>query len=74
MELISENLGTDATIKVVIEKGKLGLALALDTKGLDGNVGLFVDSDYFLDELAKVLPGDFDNAIIAVVKTALKSL
>lgn len=74
MDLISEQLGPEAKVKVVIEKGKLGLAVELDTKGIDGKVALFVDSEYFIDELAKAIPGKLDDAILAVLKSALKAL
>jgi len=74
MDLISEQLGPEAKVKVVIERGKIGLTLELDTKGLDGKVGLFVDSEYFLDELAKAIDGKIDDAVINILKTALKAL
>lgn len=74
MDLISKDLGPEANVKVVVSGGKLSLVVALDTKGIDGAVSLSVDSDYFLDELAKALPGTLDDAIISVLKTALKAM
>lgn len=74
MELIDKSLGPEAKVKVVVEKGKLALVAKLDTVGFDADVVLAVDSDYFLDELAAKIPGGIDDAVIGVLKVALKSL
>lgn len=74
MDLINKDLGPEANIKVVVAGGKISLVLAADTKGIDGSVTLSVDSDYFLDELAAKIPGGLDDAIISVLKVALKSI
>lgn len=73
MELIVKQLGPEANVKVVLEKGKISLVAGLDTKGFDANVQMSIDSDYFLDELAAKIPGGIDDAVISVLKVALKS-
>ena len=74
MDLIAKDLGAEGKVKLVIEGGKLKLIAEYDSKGLDGVVTMAVDSDYFIDELAAKIPGQLDNALLAVLKTALKSL
>lgn len=74
MILLDKPLGPEAGAKIEIAGGKISLVLGLDTKGLDGEVKLSVDSDYFFDELAAKIPGGLDDSIIAVLKVALKAL
>lgn len=74
MELIKKQLGAEGEAAVVIEAGKLSLVAKFDSKGLDGELKLSVDSDYFMDELAKKIPGQIDDAVIALLKSALKAL
>ena len=74
MDLISKQLSPEANVKVVLSGGKINLVAALDTKGMDANLSMSVDSDYFLDELAKAIPGQIDDAILAILKTALKAM
>lgn len=74
MDILVKDLGPEAKVKVVIEQGKLKLVADLDTKGVDAQVSMAVDSDYFIDELAKKIPGTLDDAILNILKMALKSL
>lgn len=74
MEVVNSPLGPEGSVKVLIGGGKIGLAAVLDTKGLDASLSVSADSDYFIDELAKLIPGVIDDAILAVVKAALKTL
>lgn len=74
MDLINKQVGPEGNVKVVISGGKISLVGLLDTKGLDVQVSASVDSDYFIDELAKKIPGTIDDAIFAILKGALKGL
>lgn len=74
MDILVKDVGPEAKVKVVVSGGKLSLVALLDTKGVDANVSVSVDSDYFLDELAKKIPGQVDDAVINILKIALKSL
>lgn len=74
MDILVKDLGPEAKVKVVISGGKLSLVADLDTKGVDANVSVGVDTDYFLDELAKKIPGVIDDAVINVLKIAVKAL
>lgn len=74
MEIINKQISPEANALVEIKEGKLQLSVKLDTQGLDGQLSVSVDSDYFIDELAKKIPGTIDDAIFAVLKGALKQL
>lgn len=74
MELLAKELGAEGKAKLEIAGGKLILSVSYDSKGLDGEVKLAVDSDYFIDELAAKIPGQLDDAIFSVLKQALKQL
>jgi hypothetical protein len=74
MELLSKQIGSEGQAKVEISGGKLSLVALFDSKGLDGEVKLSVDADYFMDELAKKIPGQLDDAVLAILKGALKAL
>lgn len=74
MDLIDKQLSPESSVKVVVSGGKISLVGALDTKGVDVSVSASVDSDYFIDELAKKIPGQIDDAIFAVLKSAIKAL
>ena len=74
MVLINKQISPEANAKVEIVAGKIQLIAALDSQGVDAEVKFSVDAEYFLDELAKKIPGQIDDAIFAVLKTALKDL
>ncbi len=74
MEILNKQISPDAKALVEIKEGKLQLSAVLDTGGVDANVAVAVEVDYFIDELAKKIPGQIDDAIFAVLKTALKDL
>ena len=74
MEIINKQLSPEATLKIEIAEGKLKMSAILDTKGVDAQLSASVDSDYFIDELAKKIPGTIDDAIFDVLKGALKQL
>lgn len=74
MEILNKQISPEAKALVEITEGKLKLSAALDTSGVDANVAVAVEVDYFIDELAKKIPGQIDDAIFAVLKTALKDL
>lgn len=74
MEILNKQISPEALAKVEIKEGKIQLSAVLDTGGLDAQVTVSVDSDYFLDELAKKIPGTIDDAVVGVLKVALKAL
>ena len=61
----------DVKASVKIESGKVIVSSSLGSKGVEGSIALSFDAGYFIDELAKAIPGTVDDAILAVVKAAL---
>lgn len=74
MILVDKPIGPEAGVKLEIAAGKIILSGGLHSSGLGGNLSMSLDSDYFLDKLAEAIPGQLDDAIIAVLKSALKAL
>lgn len=74
MELINKQISPEAKGKVEIKEGKIQLSAVLDTGGVDANLSISVDADFFIDALAAKIPGQIDDAIFAVLKTAIKAL
>lgn len=74
MEILNKQLSPEAKAKVEIKNGKLSLSADLDTAGVDAQVMVSVDTDYFFDELAKKIPGTFDDVLLGLLKTTVKAL
>ena len=62
----------EATLDVDFKEGKLRLSVSYDGKGADAGLFVDIDPDYFLDKLKAVIPGQIDDAIIDMLKGALK--
>lgn len=62
----------EATLDVDFKDGKLRLSVSYDGKGADAGLFVDLDPDYFLDKLKAVIPGQIDDAIIDMLKGALK--
>jgi len=72
-ELAQKDLGSEGKLLLKLEGGKLMLSVVYDGKGVDGSVNISADSDYFMDKLAELIPGKVDDAIINILKVALKA-
>lgn len=66
-----------------VKKGDFGLELSyvnnqlvftvgVDSKGVDAGIKVAIDAEYFMDLLAKAIPGELDDMIINTIKAALK--
>jgi hypothetical protein len=69
-------IGAEAKLKLELVDGKLMISLVYDGKGVDGQVGISVDSDYFIDQLAGLIPGDsvIEATALAALKLGLKNV
>lgn len=67
-------LGSEAGLKLSVVAGKLRIEITSDHAS--GKAGAFVEesADYFLDKLAALIPGVWDDAVIALAKQAIKVL
>ena len=73
MEIVAHEAG-DLKSEVKFEKGMIIANSKLASKGVKANVEVVIESDYFLDELAKKIPGQIDDAVINMLKLALKAV
>ena len=65
-------LGSHGDFDLEIENGQLILEVAYDGEGVDGMLRISVDGIHFMDKLKNVIPGQFDDAVIEMLKGALK--
>lgn len=72
MDLVKKELGSEGNVEIKVVGGKLQLILSHEHAS--GKISVVVEEDgaYFLDKLAGVIPGAWDDAILAVAKEALK--
>jgi len=73
VDLAEKDLGANGHLSLKMESGKLKLSVEYGGGGVSGSVGVSVDSDYFIDKLAAAIPGQIDDAILALIKAALKA-
>lgn len=74
MDLVKGVLGTEGSYELKFEGGKVVLSLV--HKHASGDIGLVVkeDAEYFIDQLAKAIPGTFDDKLLELLKGAVKAL
>lgn len=70
-ELAAGELGPEAKYDVKLEAGKLVVSAKYDGAETDAEIKISIDAGMFMDKLAAVIPGEIDDAIIAVLKQAL---
>lgn len=74
MELGVGKLGPETDFEIEVKQGNLIFSSQTSTEGVFAGVNIGVKSDYFLDKLAKLIPGTFDDAVLELAKQALKNL
>lgn len=62
----------EAALDVDFKDGKLRLSVSYDGKGADAGIYVDLEPEYFLDKLAAAIPGKLDDAVIEMLKGALK--
>jgi len=72
-ELASKELSSEANLMLELNDGNVILKVVYDGKGVDGEVSVKVSGDYFIDKLKEAIPGDVDDAVLEIIKAALKS-
>ena len=70
---MEEKLGKDLSYDLGYdeEKKKVVMKLKLDSKGVDTELSVALDSEYFIDKLAEAIPGTLDDKILGMIKAAL---
>jgi hypothetical protein len=73
---MEKQLGPEAKLKLEIIDGDLHISVVYAGKGAGANAGVVVDSDYFIDALGELIPGDtmVESITLATLKTTLKAL
>ena len=73
---MEKEIGAEGNIKIEIVDGNLQFSGGYEGKGGGAKVVLYANSEYFVDELAKLIPGDtaLENISLAALKQTLKSL
>jgi len=66
--------GSEHEVELVMAGGKIGLAGDYAGKGGGAKVEFYVNSDYFFDKLKEKIPGQIDDAVIEVLKAAVKMI
>lgn len=77
MEIMHDQaLGKVGTIDIKLEKSKLVIdtKIKVEVAGLETGLVVSVDSVVVLDAIAKAIPGQVDDSVIAVMKMALAAL
>ena len=71
-EVLNKEIAKDTDLKVSFGAGKVKLELV--NEHASGSVAIVVEQDagYFLDKLAKAIPGEWDDLPIALLKEKLK--
>ena len=76
MEVGKVEIGKVGEFDAKIEKGALVLNLGMNVgqAGVEGGLVVKVHMDVVLDVIAKAIPGQVDDAVIAVIKAAVAAL
>lgn len=72
MELVDVPVGSEAKLEVDLVEGKLQLSFAYEGKGVGSKLSVMLEPEYFMDKLAAAIPGKIDDAVLALIKGALK--
>jgi hypothetical protein len=74
MDILTQEIGKEGTLDIDVVGGQI--VLSAKHVHASGEVVITAKEDvgYFLDKLAAKIPGAVDDAIIAVIKSALKAL
>lgn len=74
MELLKEQLGAEGQIVIEIKGGKLIMQATHNHASGSAKIEVAQDAGYFFDKLAKAIPGVLDDALLALIKDAVKNL
>jgi hypothetical protein len=74
MDLLAKELGPEGKLKLELLEGKVVLTVALDSKGLDGELKLVLEAEYFGEKLKGLIGGKVDDLVIDLLLNALKAM
>ena len=73
-EITKGEIGSEGAYDLKLEGGKLVVSVGHNSKGFSLGVQAGVSVDYFMDKLAELIPGKVDDAVIEMLKIALKGV
>lgn len=73
-DIVDGKIGELGAYDVEFKGGKLIAKASIEKLGLSAALELSADSDLVLDAIAKAIPGKIDDAVVSVIKVALKSM
>jgi len=72
MDIKEGPLGSEGSYEIDLIEGDLVVKVSHDSGGASAGIELKIKAEYFLDKLAKKIPGEIDDAIFAIIKSAIK--
>ncbi len=72
-KLHEQELGSEGNLLLEVKGGKVVLSILHKSKGGEVSVAASLDPDYFIDKMAAAIPGKLDDAVLAILKGALKA-
>ena len=74
MEIVKGSLGPEAGYEVKFEGGKFVVGINYAGAELGGGLNIALDIDMVINAIEKAIPGQIDDAVLNLVKAALKAL
>lgn len=65
-------IGTEGAAQLKLAGGKLYLVGKYDGKQMDAELSVGIEVDLFIDQLKEKIPGKIDDAVLELLKSALK--
>lgn len=62
----------EGNLTLKVEDGKVVMVISYDGQQADASLSVSLEVDQYLDMLAEAIPGDIDDAVIALLKGAMK--
>ena len=66
-------LGDNGDFAIEIKEGVILISAGYMMNGLGAELGVKISPDVFIDKLAAAIPGEIDDAVLAILKAALKA-
>jgi hypothetical protein len=74
MDIAQGNLGTVGKYEVDLENSAIKASVDVNVPFGTAGIQITLKGEFLLDALAKLIPGTFDDALIAVAKSALATV
>lgn len=74
MDIVKGQLGPEASYSLKFEGGKLKAQVDYTGADLGGGVMFALDTDKVVEAIKKAIPGQIDDMVLDLLKTALKAV